>query len=70
MLSNVTLLLVVVNVVLELNVTAPVYVCVPTVVTPVVFMSVLPLDSDASAVVPPTMPSKVLVPVPVVVVNA
>ena len=37
-LPNVTSLLVVVNVVLEFNVTAPVYVCAPTVVTPVVFM--------------------------------
>ena len=70
MLSNVTSLLVVANVVLELKVTAPVYVCVPTVVTPVVFISVMPLDSDARGVVPPTIPSKLVLPVPVVVVNA
>ena len=69
-LSNVMSLLVVVNVVPELNVTAPVYVCVPTVVTPVVFMSVMPLDSDARGVVPPTIPSKFVLPVPVLVVNA
>ena len=70
MLSNVTSLFVVVNVVLELNVTAPVYVCVPTVVTPLAFMSVTPLDSDARGVVPPTIPSKLVLPVPVVVVKA
>ena len=69
MLSNVTSLLVVVNVVLELKVTAPVYVCAPTVVMPVVFMSVMPLDSDASGVVPPTIPSKLVLPLPVVVVK-
>ena len=46
------------------------YVCVPTVVMPVVFMSVIPLDNDARGVVPPTIPSKLVLPVPVVVVNA
>ena len=47
------------------------YVCVPTVVIPVVFISVMPLDSDANEVVPPgTMPSKIVLPAPVTVVKA
>ena len=69
-LSNVMLLLVVLNVGEAVKVTAPPYVCVPTVVMPVVFMSVMPLDSDASGVVPPTMPSKIVLPAPVTVVKA
>ena len=48
----------------------PPYVCVPTVVIPVVFISVMPLDSDANGVVPPTMPSKIVLPAPVTVVKA
>ena len=70
MLSNVILLLVVLNVGEALKVTAPPYVCVPTVVIAVVFIVVMPVDSDASGAVPPTIPSKMVLPLPVLVVKA
>ena len=68
-LSNVMLLLVVLNVGEALKVTAPPYVCVPTVVIAVVFMVAMPVDSDASGAVPPTIPSKMVLPLPVTVVK-
>ena len=46
---------------------APPYVCVPTVVIAVVFIVVMPVDSDASGAVPPTIPSKMVLPLPVLV---